>query len=210
LLQFHYDKSNPPKGAKKYFRRREAVKEGVMNKFKKIAIGKEFPFLTQIAGELEKELDDFTDIKIARVDRPFLFSVPKDDSWDGSCGESYEYHRLFGVWPLNEGGYQVREIDLTPSRNIGSNYAYSQRISEEGDTYLSSLLGGLDDAAFYVLYHRDYSDWQGNQSVDMRTLTVLKPPKGFTILDCIEEALRDAEREVTMDCDLVDCHPVIK
>ena len=176
--------------------------------FKKEAIVSEFPFVSDVLDKLHKSLVDIDRIDIRRVDRSFLFSTPEDSAWDGSAGSEYAYQRLFYIAPRGE-GRQVAEVPLSPHYLRGSNYAHSSREERNGDTYLSSIYGGYEDAAYFVLYFRQYSDWQGQEGADdVRTLTVLKPPKGFSVLDCIVEARREAAIEVVKAVDAVDCDPV--
>ena len=171
--------------------------------FKKEAIAKEFPFVQDVLDKIGTDLNKIDRIEVKRLDRSFLFSVPSDELFDGSLGSDGDTDRLFGVWEKRE-GWQVAEIGLTPYYRRRSNYAYSSPEERDGDTYLSAIYGGAEDALFFVHFNESWDTWQGHESYYDKTITILKPPKGFTVWDCIAEAQRAAAAEVVKEVDATE------
>jgi len=194
-------------GANNTWWRRDAVKEVDMyqNRFKKLAMAKEFRGITKLLEKLGRDIDEIDAIIVKRLDENFLDSFPSCYSWDGSAGESYENTRLFGVADYK--GYDVecgiKEIAIDCKGISGSNYAYSPRHEYEGETYLESLarVENIDDYSYFIRYFRRYSDWDGQESEDTRELTILKLPKKKTITEIMKEAEKRAEEEVKTEID---------
>ena len=175
------------------------------NRFKKLAMAKEFRGITKLLEKLGRDIDEIDAIIVKRLDENFLNSFPSCYSWDGSAGESYENTRLFGVADYK--GYDVecgiKEIKISCKGVAGSNYAYSPHCEYDGETYLESLarVENIDDYSYFIRYFRRYSDWDGQESEDTRELTILKLPKKKTITEIMKEAAKRAEEEVKTEID---------
>jgi len=189
-------------GANNTWWRRDAVKEVDMyqNRFKKLAMAKEFRGITKLLEKLGRNIDEFDSIIVKRLDENFLNSFPSCYSWDGSAGESYENTRLFGVADYKGVECGIKEIKISCKGVAGSNYAYSSRYEYEGETYLESLSKtDVDDFSYFIRYFRRYSDWSGQESEDIREITILKPPKRKKISEIIKEAEKKAMEEVRQE-----------
>ena len=170
------------------------------NRFKKLAMAKEFRGITKLLEKLGRNIDEFDSIIVKRLDENFLNSFPSCYSWDGSAGESYENTRLFGVADYKGVECGIKEIKISCKGVAGSNYAYSSRYEYEGETYLESLSKtDVDDFSYFIRYFRRYSDWSGQESEDIREITILKPPKRKKISEIIKETEKKAMEEVRQE-----------
>ena len=173
------------------------------NRFKKLAMAKEFRGITKLLEKLGRNIDEFDSIIVKRLDENFLNSFPSCYSWDGSAGESYENTRLFGVADYKGVECGIKEIEISCKGVAGSNYAYSPRHEYDGETYLESLarVENIDDYSYFIRYFRRYSDWDG---LKIREITILKPPKRKKI----SEIIKEAGKKATAGCRFYSAHPL--
>ena len=170
------------------------------SRFKKVAMMKEFKGVQKLLEKLNRSVDEFDAIRVKRLDENFLNSFPSCYSWDGSAGATEEWTKLYAVMDY-AGGCGIKEIKISCKGISGSNYAYSPRHEYEGETYLESLarVENIDDYSYFIRYFRRYSDWSGQESEDIREITILKPPKRKKISEIIKEAEKKAMEEVRQE-----------
>ncbi len=171
------------------------------NRFKKLAMAKEFRGIPKLLEKLNRSVDEIDTITVKRLDENFLNSFPSYYSWDGSAGETYENTRLYAIADYEGVECGIKEIAIDCKGISGSNYAYSPRHEYEGETYLESLarVENIDDYSYFIRYFRRYSDWSGQESEDIREITILKPPKRKKISEIIKEAEKKAMEEVRQE-----------
>lgn len=168
-----------------------------MNRFRYEAFMQEFPFLHQIMVFKDGQLrgPHWVDrITVHRADENFLAMIPSSGSWNGSLGESYHWTK---VHVIMADGRIIKDC-VRQKEKHGSNYAHSQTEYIEGESILEAL-GNLEDpdkVQYIVIEFRDFSDWSGQERIDIYEVDIYKPPKSVTYSDLIAKARKRALEQV--------------
>jgi len=171
-----------------------------MNRFKKQAFFKEFPFLGSLKGFDTETLsgEELDSLKVSRFDEETLERVPSSYYWDGSLGVTDNWQRVDLV--LKDGSV-IHDAVQTQGKS-GSNYAYTQTQTWEGETILEAIdrHGVADSLAYVVLLAHELNDWEGSRYVHSHKVTVFKPARGVSVNALIDAARSRALREVQAEC----------
>ncbi len=92
----------------------------------------------------------------------------KNNSWDGSCGESLELNMLFAI--LEDG--EILDSP-PPDYRQGSNYAYSTTYEGEGIPLGDAWGEYLNEIKYVVEYFRDYNNWEGTSDYRDERILIL-------------------------------------
>ncbi len=169
-----------------------------MDRFKFKSFLTEFPFLKNLGLRRieEVDLEDF-EIKVHRLDESWLTTPPKGTWHVGSCVDICNDHQIFAV--LND--QTVIDLEVENRGNSGSNYAHEDDYYYEGETVLEALDRWIDAGGgnpelivYFVDYKRGIYTHE-HHSYGAR-LDILKPEKGVTISQRLDEAQKEAEAQV--------------
>lgn len=162
-----------------------------LDNFKREALRKEFPFLSQFKQEMEKA----EELSIKRIDAEFLNWTPTDYTVDGSVvgisrGEIVNF-------VLSDG--TVVKDAVRQDYEHRSNYAHTDTSSGAGETVLHAIdrLGVAEKVDFVVVDH--YGIHTENHYSFGSQLEILKPAKGLKIKNLVEEAYQKASKEVAAE-----------
>jgi hypothetical protein len=164
-----------------------------MKREKWIALSEEFPFLNDVDQECNtgKEVE----VRISRIDTNFLMSIPIDESYQSSAGNSDSLDRLFFVC-----NGIIEEIELEPARDHSTGYAYDKAEQTEGQSYLSTLVQIDKEFDFLVHFHHSYCSYQNGYDEDV--FNILKPSKHLSLNEEWKRAIADARNEVFRESDI--------
>jgi len=165
-----------------------------MNKFKLEGFFKEFPFLRELDG-----VGNADSITVKRADENLLACIPSQYYWDGSMGRTDSKESVHFV--MADGS--ILQDAVSQAGEWGSNYAYSQRKTWEGESVLESLsrLDDPDRVVYIVWVYKHLHDWEGSDYESDLKVTIYKTPKGVKYSDLIRKAEEQALREVRAEAD---------
>ncbi|NQT22791.1 MAG: hypothetical protein HQ579_05045 [Candidatus Omnitrophica bacterium] len=170
-----------------------------MNRYKVQAFFKEFPFLAPVLELVEEGGDHgpqtvlspeyVEEVKVSRIDRGFLEVIPKRD---GATGSLVGIRNHESILLFDEKGEVIKEV--MQAIDIIHNEAYREDEKEEGET-VGEALAEIEDpntVAYAVCIHTGYRI-RDHHSVGGYSITLYKPPKGFTLKEWVEEQERRAK-----------------
>ena len=170
-----------------------------MNRFKKQAFLKEFPWLGNMLEQMEWSIDEVQEIKVKRADENLLSTVPSYYYWDGSAGVTHFEEKINFI--LKDG--TIIKNAVTQEIESGSNYAYSQPQKRPGESLAEAIdrLNVASDLNFIVVCTIDIDDWPGREYSNYRGIVIYKPPKNRSYDDIIKHFKEQAERQVKREMD---------
>jgi hypothetical protein len=192
-----------------------------MNRFKIQAFFKEFSWLRDLLGGgsegsvfrgmLEDALRsrgdegrDFVEgveeVNVKRIDENFLNYIPVQR---GATGSLVSINDDENILLVDANGNILKWVEQ--SRDITHNEAYHDDEKEEGESVGEALacLDNPNNVAYAVCIHTGHRIW-GHRSIGGFSVTVYKPPKGFTLKEWADEQRRRAEQILTAEIAQID------
>ncbi len=165
-----------------------------MNKFKTQAFFREFPFLTKeqqtndISFVLCPNVDEVEEVFVSRIDKDFLKRVPQ---YSGATGSLVGIDDEESICLLDKNG------DFLTSVKQGGDCIHNEGHTDDehwdGETVGEALLQTNPEEVHYaVLIHTGY-EIQDHHSVGGYSMTLYKPPKGFSLPEWVKEQEKRAE-----------------
>lgn len=179
-----------------------------MNRFKYNALKDEFPFLAQTAmvteGGKERDPKNCDGITIKRITQELLDKTPQEHSWDGSLVGINKWVRVDFI--LKDGS--IIKGAVMPKGSSGSNYAYEETHSWQGETVLEAIyrhcaimkFGTVPGEVEFIVWTKGgYNVVEHYSQRDWRS-TIYKPAKGQnlirkSIINARGEALDEVKAE---------------
>lgn len=172
-----------------------------MNKFQKVAIVKELPWVQGIINDFACDAGGSDpDIKIARVSKKLLDCRVYLNACTGSmCGINDSEVCFF----LDKEGNRLGEVQQ--SYDISHNEAYRDDERFEGETIGEALylLENVEEVAFIVFVHTGF-EIRDHYSDGGFNIRIHKPPKGFPLKEWIEGEENKAKEFVSAMINEVD------
>jgi len=157
-----------------------------LDRFKREALRREFPFLSSFKEELSKA----EELSIGRIDAEFLSHTPSEYSVDGSVVGISRGEEISLV--ISDG--TVIKDAVKQEYEHRSNYAHTDTSIGDGETVLHAIDRHGVQVDFVVVRH--YGIHTENHFSFGSRLVILKPAKGFRIKEIISEAYQKASGEV--------------
>ncbi len=167
-----------------------------MNRFKFEAYKQEFPALNTLLldrSEQPRNPIDCDEIKIARVTRELLGSKPH---WSSHSGSIVSISKKETVAFLLKDGTLIKDA-VKQSGSHGSNYAYTDSYTDEGETYLESIFRHSCSGVLALIFVVKTGFAIRNHCSETNfSVTIYKPSKTESITETIAEAISSASAEV--------------
>jgi hypothetical protein len=158
-----------------------------VNKFQIEAVLREFPFLTA-GDQLPVDQERIEEITVSRVTNDLLEIVPFLERIETALVDIRESKRIF---LLDSAGKVLTEV--RNARHEKSTLGRHVEESKPGETVGEALLRvNADEVVFVIVVHTGHRI-ESNRSQGGYTVTVYKPPRGFTLKEWLDERYRRAE-----------------
>ncbi|MCH7828434.1 hypothetical protein IH982_01015 [Patescibacteria group bacterium] len=175
------------------------------NRFKVQAFFAEFPFLERLFQErlvvaMGYDNAEVEEVYVKRVDTNFLDKIPL---YEGATGSLVGIEDAESIFLLNSQG---DFLDVVHSaKSIVHNEAYLDNEEEEGESVGETLTHFRDPdvVAYAVCIHVGFKV-RDHRSVGGYSVTLYKPPKGFSLRGWVEEQQRRAEQMLAAEVAEID------
>lgn len=170
-----------------------------METIKLEAFVNQFPFLRSTRSkrptlfELNDAVETLT-VKVARMDKCILDTIPSQYNWDGSMGCTDDNEIIDFI--LRDG--TVIENAVKQSGTSGSNYAHSSRSDWDGQSVLDAIYEKkVTETLQYVVFYKDkYCRWDQSYDCNYVDITIYKLPKDSSIAELVEARKKEVESEI--------------
>ena len=162
------------------------------NRYEIRAFFEAFPFLTAGDDPLVRNADDVEEVAIRRIDEDFLSRVPQYDGATGSCVDIRDNERIY---LLDRSGELL--VEVKQGGDCRHNEAYTDDESWKGESVGEALLRTNKTQIHYaIVVHTGYRICD-HHSVGGYSVTIYKPPEGFTLPGWVDEQKRRASEQIT-------------
>ena len=168
-----------------------------MNRFKREAFVKEFPFLNELGQKLDYcDLDYCEEISVGRVDTALLNSIPKQSQAVGSLVGVDSGDQVFLL--AKDGGLIGK---VAPDWKYYSNYAHEDGDSGKGESVLEAIYR-LDcaESLRYVVWIRYGYHIRNHYSGPQWQVKIYKPAKSDILTSLLAQAQQIASDQVEAEC----------
>jgi len=168
-----------------------------MNQFRLEAFKEEFPFLESIIEAGRGKEKFLASIKVKRLDESVLNKVPHTYSWTGSLVGIEEWVNIDFIL---EDGTIIHDA-VKPSGTSGSNYAYQETVSWEGESILEAIARqGVEETLRYVVETAGGYNIVNHYSEPDWVVFIYKLPRRTSLGEKIEAAKAKEKAEVAAEC----------
>lgn len=162
-----------------------------MSKFQIRAFFTQFPFLTSGDEPLVRDTEKVEVVAVSRIDKDFLGKEPK---YDGATGSLVGIHDSERIYLFDRDGNLL--IEVKQGGYCHHNEAHTDNEEWQGETVGEALLRTDPAQVHYaVVVHTGY-EIRDHHSVGGYSVTVYKPPQGFSLPDWVEEQTRRASEQI--------------
>ena len=166
-------------------------KEVIMNRFKVQAFFEQFSFLTEGEEPIVRNIEEVEEAVVSRIDKDFL---DKEPQYNGATGSLVGIDDDEHIYLFDCNGNLL--IEVKQGGQCTHNEAYTDDEDWDGETVGESLLRTDPERVHYaVVVHTGYKI-RDHHSVGGYSVTVYKPPKGFTLPEWVEEQKQRATAHV--------------
>ncbi|MBI4120375.1 MAG: hypothetical protein HY454_02815 [Parcubacteria group bacterium] len=162
-----------------------------MNKFKVQAFFAEFPFLMTGDGPIVRNPEEVEEVAVSRIDKDFLGKEPQ---YDGASGSMVGIDDSERIYLFDQDGNLLVEVEQGGC--CYHNEAYTEDESWDGETVGEALLRTDPAQVHYAVVVCTGYEIRDHYSVGGYSVTVCKPPKGFTLPEWVEEQKRRASEQI--------------